>query len=616
MAAALALAGAVAVLVAVVPGGAAPHTLSAVGVPGERVGVDDFRFASFDAHYELGRDAEGRSTLRTREHLVAVFPDIEQNRGIRRAIPAVYDGHETHPQIVAVTDADGTPRLYASERDGDFLVLTIAVPVGQFVHGEQHYLIEYTERDVTRHFADTGVDEFYRDVNGTGWAQPFDEVAARVELEPELAAAATGAGACYRGVEGSDLECPITRDGDAFVAAAGGLFPRESMSIAIAFAPGTFTPAPFDLFAIVPPLVLAGGVLIGGTIIGAILYRVLALRAPRERGTIVAWYEPPGGITVPIAANLLRVPQRAFTATVLDLAVRGHVRILTQESGDYGVRLIDRTGLRYEEEHLLSRLFWSGSGAYEMSEPLVTPDLDTRWFDRKDATVGFIAASVRKNADRLVLERGLRRKPPYWPAGLAVLGLALGLILFNVHAAASGSEEALTVTIAVGINILIWVALGCVTLMTGARPLTPEGALAVEHLQGLREYIRLAEADRLQMLQSASGAERVATSDDDIDVVKVYERLLPYAVLFGLEKEWQAELERHLGDTSPTWTDSGVANVAAFSVASFSSGLAAVPGVSSGSSSWGSSSGSSSSGGSSGGGSSGGGGGGGGGGGV
>jgi uncharacterized membrane protein len=93
-------------------------------------------------------------------------------------------------------------------------------------------------------------------------------------------------------------------------------------------------------------------------------------------------------------------------------------------------------------------------------------------------------------------------------------------------------------------------------------------------------------------------------------VLDIYEKLLPYAVIFGLEKQWAAELARYYVDTSPDWyTGSNAFNAGIFA-ASIGSLTSSVSTSYSGSSS------SSSSGGSGGGGSSGGGGGGGGGGGV
>ena len=166
------------------------------------------------------------------------------------------------------------------------------------------------------------------------------------------------------------------------------------------------------------------------------------------------------------------------------------------------------------------------------------------------------------------------------------------------------------------------------------RPLTERGREARDHLEGLRLYIRLAEADRLRVLQSPSGALRVdrpaaapvavgteaaasgapATTAliDPTVVLKLNERLLPYAVLFGLERQWVrelAELYEARGETPGWYAGRDGFDAARFSVAvsSFSSAS---------SSSWSGSSSSSSSSGSGGGGSSGGGGGGGGGGGV
>ena len=45
--------------------------------------------------------------------------------------------------------------------------------------------------------------------------------------------------------------------------------------------------------------------------------------------------------------------------------------------------------------------------------------------------------------------------------------------------------------------------------LADVRPLTEHGREPRDHLEGLRLYIRLAEADRLRVLQSPSGALRV-----------------------------------------------------------------------------------------------------------
>jgi uncharacterized membrane protein YgcG len=119
-------------------------------------------------------------------------------------------------------------------------------------------------------------------------------------------------------------------------------------------------------------------------------------------------------------------------------------------------------------------------------------------------------------------------------------------------------------------------------------------------------------AASLAAASTATGAAPAVGTLDPAVVLKLNERLLPYAVLFGLEQEWSRELAalyEERGET-PGW----YAGRGAFDSRAFALGVASFSSASS--TSWSGSSSSSSSSGSGGGGSSGGGGGGGGGGGV
>ncbi|MBQ3293816.1 DUF2207 domain-containing protein, partial [Candidatus Saccharibacteria bacterium] len=80
---------------------------------------------------------------------------------------------------------------------------------------------------------------------------------------------------------------------------------------------------------------------------------------------------------------------------------------------------------------------------------------------------------------------------------------------------------------------------------------TLKGIEISKYLDGLKEYMNLAEKDRLKFLQSVKGAD---TSNQGI--VKLYEKLLPYAVIFGIEDSWMDELNKYyqLDDvTNPYW---------------------------------------------------------------
>ena len=61
-------------------------------------------------------------------------------------------------------------------------------------------------------------------------------------------------------------------------------------------------------------------------------------------------------------------------------------------------------------------------------------------------------------------------------------------------------------------------------------------------------YLEVAEADRIRMLQSPTGAPR-----DKNEMVWFYERLLPYAVLWGVEREWLAVMQPYLTEPLAWW---------------------------------------------------------------
>ena len=88
--------------------------------------VNDFSFESFDATYEISVDEskENRTEMVVTEKLVALFPMVEQNRGIRRSIPL--QSYQVFPgliEIISVTDDLGQPREYESTQEEGFLNL-------------------------------------------------------------------------------------------------------------------------------------------------------------------------------------------------------------------------------------------------------------------------------------------------------------------------------------------------------------------------------------------------------------------------------------------------------------------------------------------------------------
>ena len=72
----------------------------------------------------------------------------------------------------------------------------------------------------------------------------------------------------------------------------------------------------------------------------------------------------------------------------------------------------------------------------------------------------------------------------------------------------------------------------------------------------MKLYIEMAEAERMKMRQSVKGADTSAEG-----VVRLYEKLLPYAAVFGLEESWMNELSKYyeMNEVAePDWYASGI----------------------------------------------------------
>ena len=570
-----------------------------VGQSAAAVDVNNFHISSYRIDYSLGRDSEGRSTLKTVEKITAEFPTFDQNHGLERAIPKSYDNHTTNLQIESVTDEKGAPRTYDTYEQNNNLVVRMA-DMNVFVHGTQTYVITYTQRDVTKAYADTKSDEFYWDTNGVDWRVPIDELEVTLRIDDDLAERLTTKSSCYQGATGSSTLCTLEQRGETeFYTKVTNLAQGENATIAVGFEPQTFTPYQQTL---AEKLIQWWGILQAATVVPLVaVFTWLMVKYYRMRnrsaelGTIVPEYVPPRDTSVTTSAHVAKgTTTSVMAAQLLDLAVRHYVKIYeVGEKGlfssvQYEVEIIRDIGdLKPEEQELLIDMF-GGQVTVGARMNLKTLRnnamyrLSTSDNDKK------LEALVRKDYGLYMHDESAKK----WFRGAALVLMIVSIILLSP----------------LGL-IAALVVFGC---SFGTWPLSDKGLALRRYLEGLKQYIKVAETERIQMLQSPEGAEKSGGLDpnDPAKLVKLYEKVLPYAVLFGQEKQWNQQLGRYYEQTG-TQPDWYAGNTGVFSEAAFSAGMSGL----SQTTSYASSS-SSSSGGSSGGGSSGGGGGGGGGGGV
>ncbi|MFB7892399.1 DUF2207 domain-containing protein [Microbacterium sp. NPDC056044] len=662
---ALAAAGAVALVrsgppsaAAATPGIAARGGgVNAAAALGVTTSVDDFSYDSFEADYWLGRGAGGRSELFTTETLVARFPEFDQNKGIVRWLPKADSGIAHGTRVVNVTGAGGAPIPWWTEEDEDFVY--VLTGDDSYVRGAQTYVISYTMSDVVLRYDDTDADEFSWDTIGTDHAQPFASVRANVRILGDASSGLlTDRAFCYTGparstercdIQSSDPVAPpdevlawalgrgIVGAGETQVALTAfdtDLGADENVTVALGFAQGTFAaptpppPPPYPWWEWILPVL---GLLAGFGGLAFVLAMKARLRRNPDRSPVIVEYTPPVDESPTLSAGVLGVPAKALAAHVVDLAVRDKVEITAtgdrSDADDFHVALRDAEGLEHDDRRIVTTLFGKDAAPGDR--------VDLGVFAKKPPVRA--VTYVRRIEDSTV-DRGYRSRTPGWVGGIRSLaqfgGLAVAILLtFFLDAVPSvladlgalgGWINFLAIASAFGAFIVLpFFSLPKTTLtLAGGRHRT--------YLDGIREYLSLAEEDRLKAAQSPQTADLVsggrraygdAPNAAGADVVNLYERLLPYAVLFGMQREWveviraaQPIPDAGLASTRVALFDSVSSN--SLSEASSSIGRLAATPVSRGSSS--SSSGSSfssswsSSGGSSGGGFSGGGGGGGG----
>jgi uncharacterized membrane protein YgcG len=363
----------------------------------------------------------------------------------------------------------------------------------------------------------------------------------------------TGDAACYQGAQGSTERCDIGRSGETFTVSADALSAGEGVTVAIAIEPGTVTqpPArqPNAATDVVPYAVGGGAALLG--VGGWLATSAMVRRGRRGTGIVAAQYDVPDAMPPLLASTIIPGAKDPLTAQIIHLAVRGMLRL--EDIPEEGAKKKRRPRLRRLDapipdpidERALKALFGSDETGIVMKMP-----------KNSESFAGRIH-SLLKSAPQEAEERGLAVKARSTAAriiqSIALLAFAvmLGLLVWSL---AQGRESGAPLLL---VTLILCVFLIVSSIVSFGRHvvLTREGALQLEYLEGVREFIRVAEADRLRMLQSYSGAER--RSDGSVEVIHVYERLLPYAILFGQEREWGAVLESAYTQAQqhPGWID-------------------------------------------------------------
>lgn len=508
--------------------------------------VNDFIITKFDAEYSITKD-DPQGRLKVKETITVEFSD--NNHGILRALPLKYKT-KLNTSVLSVNKVSGEEWPFTIYTENDNLILKIGDP-NLTVTGEQTFIVNYQMDNVITFYPNH--DEFYWDINGDDWDQPFVEVSANINLPPGLK---TNEQLCYSGGFGDQSKnCQVANLGANVLASAVNLKPNQTLTAVISFEKGFFKPPTWrdkikDNFG-----------LLAGTVLPPLIFGTWAYKRwkklgkdPKGAGVIVPEYGPPKGLSPAEVGTVIdyNVGTRDISATIIDLAIRKYLKInveekrrLLKKNNHYSFELINPnfSSLKPHEKEILEGIF----SLKQKGEVVELSSLKEEFYKTSQ--------SVQKKLSESLTSGGMFSSNPT-KAGVG-MWIVAGVLIFGAFIFRS------SVSIGFVLSALI---VGVFASLMKQR--TQTGQNLKDKIEGLKLYLKVAEADRLKKMQSPS-APYASNATQPKRTAELFEKLLPYAIVLGAEKDWAKQFEG-IYTEPPDWYGG---NWSTFNMVYFSSSL-------------------------------------------
>lgn len=522
--------------------------------------------------YEVVADAAESGVIKVTATFDFDFADTA-GHGPYMTIPVLQEieGDPDHYRKFIVSDVSassptGAPTSIDIETEGRVMAIRIG-DENKEVEGVQTYEVTYTINGIANPGAgENGEDEIFWNII-SDWDVPLNNVTMHLNGPVDATAAK-----CFAGDPEANTAC-----GSAEVDGKGATFTQDmidrgdGLTIATAWPGGTFPDAEPMLterrnlgntFSLSPVTAGLGGLI---AVLGGVGFGWIARRKGRDQeyqgltpgltpgasGAAAAAVGPRSG-KAPVAVQFTP-PKDArpgaigtladgvagpedVTATIVDLAVRGHLRIEeTEKVDDKGkveedekdwrlVKLKEPSAdLASYETNLINGLFPDDEDSTQLS------DLAPSFYKAR--------AETQTKLYEEVTSRG-------WyvdnPQTVRIKWYALGILIALVGI---GATIALALTVGwglVGVGIFL---VGVVAIIVAGRmpARTAEGSAVLAQTQGFRQYLETAEAEQIKFEEGED----------------IFSRYLPYAIVFGVAERWAtvfADLAAQGRDVpEPTW---------------------------------------------------------------
>ncbi len=502
-------------------------------------------------HTDLTVSPDGELTVT--EDINAHVEGIEFKRGIVRKLPLRFTDHDGREHRVeydlSAVEVFGATSPFHTTTEGDDFVVYVGSEGNFLTPGDYPYRITYTTKGQVGFFP--GYDEIYWNVNGNGWDFPVDSISAVIRLPRAAEVKQT---ACYTGVYGSmETACASSKVNWYTVSFQGrALRNYEGLTVAVGFQKGVVAEPPPPTFYEKNAVPLVGG---GITLLLLLYYFVTWIRFGRDPDmpTVIPLFDPPDDLSPASVAMVMKgaYDNDQITPAMIHLAVKGHIRIdQKEESLLLGlmskevytiVKLAGGSGLPSEEQELLDRMFGSGQGSFSID-------------GKYDPSVQSMASSFRstlRSQWHAFLNKGNNGRF-WWIPLLSVAVCVISMIV--LHNSFWGDNDAVYIAAFLVANVVLFLVYQYLI----KKPSLEKQALR-SRLLGFKMYLSAAEEKQLQHFNPPTMTP------------EVFEKYLPYAIAFGVEKIWGDRFQDMIGKAlidpnyRPGWYSGSIMNYGAFS---------------------------------------------------
>lgn len=490
----------------------------------------------------------------------------DERHGIYRDITVFYKArggnYELRLSDISVVDENENPYNFTTSHSGDYFQIKIG-DADKLISGVHTYVIRYTVNRAINYFDDH--DELYWNSTGNEWQVPIKEARTTVTLPRPLPEADVQK-TCFFGSYASTEICDSGLISSAALGRpvfdlffeASDLGPGEGLTVVVGVPAGTIQkPSRAET---IWEIIRDNGILFLPLIVFFWLYRRWKKYGKDEkgRGTIIAEYEAPDKMTPAEVGTLYdnRADKHDVSAEIIYLATRGYLKIKRDESGsvfksvDYiFTKLKPADDLDKEiDKDIMKGLFKSGD--------------EVKLSDLKYKFASVMQGVVNGLYKNLTSAGYFKNNPLMTKVKYLASGFLLFFLTFFV-----GAFFGLFGVLAFILSAIIFCVFAFIM-----PALTKKGAETKEKILGLKLYMTVAEEARIKFHNAPEKNP------------EQFEKLLPYAMVMKVEKEWAKQFEG-IYNVKPSWYDdpshSGMFNAAflAGTLSSFDSTAASTLGA-------------------------------------